>query len=173
MPRVPQRDHGERDGEGGLDLWRLRPQTAREVKFSHRQNPMAGRPPIPITRHKQRGTYRKDRHAGKFQASAGEIGPPPGWMAGDALVEWNRLVTHREYKQVIGATHRSALEEYCVLYGRMIEDAKGTAEMSATQRQVLHGLRMQLGLTPASQGKIRQPDKKADDNPWAEFATNG
>jgi hypothetical protein len=58
--------------------------------------------------------------------------------------------------------------EYCVLFGRMVEDAKGGKALVASERQTLNCLRMQLGITPASQAKVPMP-KKAPKNKWAEI----
>ena len=88
-------------------------------------------------------------------------------MTGAAREEWQRLTGHPQYGSLLTSIHRGALEEYCVLYSRMIDDAKGISEMSATQRQMLNSLRMGLGITPASQCKLRLPEQKPKENQWA------
>lgn len=132
---------------------------------------MAGRPRKPLLLHAIHGTARKDRHAKRgdeLQITGEPLGDPPDFLAAEAAEEWIRLTNHAEYKQVLGSIHRSALIEYCTLHGRMIEDVRGGKEFGSTQRQVLSSLRMQLGLTPASQSKVKFPEKPKQGNPWAE-----
>jgi len=130
------------------------------------------RSPKPILIHKAEGTYRKDRHARKVALTPEIIGDPPEWMEEDARVEWERLTKHSQYSQVLSQVHRGTLEEYCLLYGRMIQDAKGKYEMSARERMVLNSLRLQLGITPTAQSKIKLPEAKEKAGKFSEFVVN-
>lgn len=125
------------------------------------------RPRKPTALHVVDGTFRKDRHAGAEVQPTLPIGDPPDWLEGEALAEWQRLLSDPPYAAVLFLPHRGALLEYCVLFARMIEDAKGGATMNSSQRQNLNSLRMQLGITPASQSKVKI-QKAAPSNPWAE-----
>ncbi len=127
---------------------------------------MAGRPRKPAGLHVANGTYRADRHGGKLDVPDVSLGEAPEWFDDVARAEWIRLAEMKHIK----AAHKAEVEHYCVLYSRMIDDARGVKDMSSSSRQMLHSMSMQLGLTPASQGKIPAvpEDKKSD--PWAKLA---
>jgi hypothetical protein len=87
---------------------------------------------------------------------------------------------------MLSAVHRGALEEYCVLYGRMVLDAKGILfvrrveqgavvevqyHLTASERQTLNSLRMQLGITPASSAKVKMPESQPTVNRFAALGT--
>lgn len=100
---------------------------------------------------------------------AGAVGDAPEFLKGPALDEWVHLTQNEHYSRLLAPAHRGALVEYCVLFGRMIDDANGLGEMTASQRQTLNSLRMQLGLTPVSSGKIAAPVESPSENPWADL----
>lgn len=132
---------------------------------------MPGRPRKPLLLHAIHGTARKDRHdkrAEELQITGESLGDPPDFLGAEAKKEWILLTTHKEYKQILGTPHRSLLIEYCTLHGRMIEDAKGGTPLNSTQRQILSSLRQQLAATPASQSKVKLPEKPKSGNRWAE-----
>lgn len=122
------------------------------------------RPTKPQALHILEGTNRKaadEKRANDLVLPAGAVGDPPEWLLGEGLAEWSRLTQDEHYKVVLSPVHRGALIEYCVLFGRMIEDAKGGDKMNSSQRQTFHSLRMQLGITPASQSKVKMDRPKA------------
>jgi hypothetical protein len=69
--------------------------------------------------------------------------------------------------------------EYCYLHGVMIEAARDWSSpavpteekrrISSSERQMLGSLRMQLGLTPASQSKVKGAPKAEKKNEWADL----
>jgi P27 family predicted phage terminase small subunit len=140
---------------------------------------MPGRPAKPYFLHKIQGTYQKSRHEGKFALPAGDPGPAPEWFGEEARLEWDRITSDKEYMQCVAAVHRGALIEYCFLHGRMIDAAsddcnpaiepKDKRKIAASERQMLGSLRMQLGLTPASQSKVKAPTKTAEKSEWADL----
>ena len=129
------------------------------------------RPKKPQALHILHGTNRPDRDAarvGELVVPPGDIGDCPEWFEDDARDEWLRLVTDPHYSKVLASVHRGALLEYCVLYARMVQDAMGSGDMNSSQRQTLNSLRMQLGLTPASQSKVAAPavPVQPEESPW-------
>ena len=86
------------------------------------------------------------------------------------------MTTDEHYSRLLSPSHRGALVEYCVLFGRMIDDAIGKLDengkplnLNASQRQTLNSLRMQLGLTPVASGKVTAPSESKPGNPWADL----
>jgi len=130
---------------------------------------MPGRPPTPIAIHKKTGTYRKDRHGGKFAPKPGDIGACPEELSGDAKEEWGRITGDHQYSAVLAPCHRSALIDYCNLHGKMMAEMRGEGKITSSERYMLHSLRLQFGLTPASAPKIRAPEQQ-ETNRLAEFA---
>jgi phage terminase small subunit len=95
-------------------------------------------------------------------------GRAPEWFDQEAKAEWKRLAGNAEYSKVLSSVHRGTLIEYCVLFARMVAEAKGLGKLTASERQTLNSLRMQLGITPASQSKVRAPQAAEPNNKWAE-----
>lgn len=126
---------------------------------------MPGRPPTPIALHKARGTYVESRHGGKLEVPDVTLGDPPCWFGKTMREEWERVRALPHIK----AAHRTTVEHHCVLYSRFVSDVKGRRPMSASERQTFHSIQMQLGLTPASQGKIAAPAAPSKDDPWAKL----
>ena len=133
---------------------------------------MPGRPTIPFELHVARGTDRKyvhDRHENELKLTPGSLGDPPEWFKPEALLEWQRLTADPVLGKILSSAHRSGLIEYCVLHGRMIDDGrggKGHKKMTSEQRKTLSSLRMQFGLTPAAQSKVRVPAAKPVEDEW-------
>lgn len=153
------------------------------------------RPLKPARLHEVQGTARKNRmekRAAELQLSPGSVGVCPAWMSPEAKVEWRRLVKDPEYSQILSPAHRSTLVDYCLLYGKLIRSARGMKawldgkqaadlfdgdgkllreaereSLNASEGNRLHSLRMQLGLTPASQAKIKAPAAPPAESPWA------
>jgi phage terminase small subunit len=134
------------------------------------------RPKKPVALHIIQGTARKDRMAARVNEMAlpaGPVGEAPEWLIPDARAEWDLLTQHAVYSRVLSPAHRGALIEYCVLFGRMVLWAKGEGEISASERQTLNSLRMQLGITPASQGKVKMPEQKPAESKWGATKPTG
>jgi P27 family predicted phage terminase small subunit len=139
------------------------------------------RPKKPLSLHKLQGTGRKSRieaRASELNLPAGSVGPAPEWFGEIARAEWDRLTTHEQYSQVLNPVHYGTLLHYCGLFERMVKELRGDkvtvdgvvqpATLSASERQTLNSLAMQLGITPASQGKVRMPgETKKQESPWA------
>jgi len=128
-----------------------------------------GRPKKPKSLHVVQGTARKcrmDARANELELAPGDMGDAPEWMPASGKSEWERLRTDAEYSQVLAPAMRGLFEHYCLLYARMVEDARGERQMSASERQTYHSLCMQLGLSPASQAKVNGPAKAKPESPW-------
>lgn len=141
---------------------------------------MAGRPLKPIALHMIQGTGRTERlarRANELSLAPGQLDDPPDFLDADALAEWQRITKHAEYSKVLAGVHWGALVDYCILFSRMLRDAREQADktippearfvMKGTERQTLQSLRMQLGITPASQSKVKMPEKPVEENKWA------
>jgi len=107
-----------------------------------------------------------DARANELELKPGDMGSAPEWMPVVGRSEWERLRTDTDYSQVLAPAMRGLLEHYCLLYARMVDDAKGERIMSASERQTYHSLCMQLGLSPASQAKVNGPAKVKPESPW-------
>lgn len=157
---------------------------------------MPGRPAKPKALHIVHGTARKSRmakRAGELELKPGSIGKCPTWICPEGREEWTRLVKDAEYASVLAPVMRGAVIDYCNLYGRMVraerrlpmwvDGKEAPAEtkrkgkvipppretISASERQTLHSLRMQLGLTPASQSKVKLTKPTESENKFARF----
>lgn len=129
------------------------------------------RPRKPTALHVIQGTMRastKKQRENTLELEPGSPGDAPEWFDATARDEWERLTKDPDYSQVLSAVHRGALIEYCVLFGRMMAEARGDGKISASERQTLNSLRMQLGITPASQSKVKTTGKQQPKNKWAD-----
>jgi phage terminase small subunit len=129
-----------------------------------------GRPRKPIGLHVLDGTARKGRmekRKDELKLPSRPIGPPPEYLTPAALEEWKLLTEDPDYSQILSCVHRGALIQLCVLHGRMVEDARGEP-MTASQMQTLNSLRMQFGITPASQSKVKAPKADKPANKWSD-----
>lgn len=118
--------------------------------------------PVPISEHKRRGTYRKDRHADRAEVVGEKLGPAPEWFNEVQRAEWQRL------SEIAGVfeIHRATVEHACVLYDRFVADAKGGRAMTASERQTYHSVYMQLCLTRATEAKARAIPPPPAEDPW-------
>lgn len=110
---------------------------------------------------------RKDRledRINELALPAGPLGPPPEWFGATAIEEWNRLTV--ELAAVLNPAHRSGLIALCALTQREVDEFKDVGKISASERQTLHSLRMQFAAMPASQSKIKMPEKKLAESKW-------
>ncbi len=132
---------------------------------------MAGRPPKPSKLHVLHGTRPDRKRENELYIPTAPIGEPPDYIARnpESLAEWERLTGDPIYSQVLAPIFRGTLIEYCVLYARMVEDARGGEQLMTSDRKQLGSLRMQLGITPASQSKVRGPKVEKPASKWASF----
>jgi hypothetical protein len=132
------------------------------------------RPRKPLILHKLEGTVRKDRHQkreSELRLDAAPLGDAPEWIDAEGKAEWKRLTEDPTYSQVLSPVHRGALIEYCVLYSRMVRESQMLGPLTASERQTLNSLRMQFGITPASQSKVQMPQTPKALSKWAETAS--
>ena len=137
---------------------------------------MPGRPRKPTNLHVLHGTGRPARMAervGEVDCSAYPVGACPSYIGKAGKAEWLRLSEHPVYSKLLTAIDRAALEHYCILYDRMVIDAKGERTMTASERQCFHSLAMQMGMTPASRSKVSMPAAEKKANPWDALSTTG
>lgn len=128
-----------------------------------------GRPRKPVTELKAPKKSRLTARLAELSLPAGPLGPPPEWFHPLAVDEWQRVTMNPQYSAVLNPVHRGGLIHYCALHARMVRREMGEEiAFSASDQQTLSSLRMQLGLTPASQTKVRLPgEKKAEESKWA------
>lgn len=124
---------------------------------------MAGRPPKPSKLHVLHGTRPDRKRENELEIESGPIGDPPNCVAvvPEAMAEWQLVTSDLIYSQILAPVFRSVLIEYCLLHAEMI-----SGEIKSGDRKQLNSLRMQLGLTPASQSKVRVPSKEKAKSKW-------
>lgn len=132
---------------------------------------MPGRPPKPRGLHVIEGTYRADRHAKIPAIAPDKLGNVPRWFDAEMRAEWARVTKDPVLREILNHTHRPTIIHHCVLYKRFVQDARGERPMPAAERQTFHSIQMQLGWTPASQSKLRVPDKPAEGNRFGALRT--
>jgi len=126
------------------------------------------RPRKPVSQLVDPKKHRLEKRLAELSLPAGPIGAAPEWFTAESRDEWDRLTGHAQYSLVLNPIHRGTVIEYCILYGRMVENARDGAKFSAAERQMLQSIRMQLGITPASQTKVRMPgEQKPEQSKWA------
>jgi P27 family predicted phage terminase small subunit len=135
----------------------------------------------------------KQRRKKELCLKGGSVGECPSWINPEGREEWNRLTSDPDYSPVLAPAMRGTMIDYCNLYGRMIRHERQLPEwvdgresqeivnengsiipplvekLSASQRQTLHSMRMQLGLTPASQSKVKITKPVERENAFAGF----
>lgn len=145
---------------------------------------MAGRPRKPAALHDLEGTARKhitDQRKAELLLTAkeGSIGDPPEYLNPAAKAHWIKLRAFTQYDQVLCPAFIDTLAEYCSLQVRHEQDCRtrnhnknGTMNMRNEDYRRLHSLRMQLGLTPASQSKVilRNNQQKPIASKWTRVA---
>lgn len=132
---------------------------------------MPGRPKKPIGLHKVQGTARKQRledRINELNLPAGPMGDPPEWFGDLAREEWSRLTNHEQYRLVLNPVHRSILIQHCALEQKFMLSMQGGAPMTASEFQMYNSGRMQLGITPASQSKVKMPTIDKPVSKWAD-----
>jgi phage terminase small subunit len=137
---------------------------------------MPGRPRKPTKLHELQGTGRKARlaaRAGELDLSGCPAGEPPSVLGDEGKRYWRELVEHEVYGRILTWADRGPLLHLCLLFERLIADAKAERTMTASERQTYHSLCMQMGLTPSSRSRIATPGDKPEASPWDQFEKMG
>ena len=92
-----------------------------------------------------------------LELTPGPLGDPPEWLGTEGRAEWERVTSNAEYAAALAPVHASTLAEYCGLWQKQVDDARGTSKMTGSERAILNSLRGQLGLSPATQSRIPPP----------------
>ena len=134
-----------------------------------------GRPRKPTVLHVLQGTVNATRHAERINEPviAAGTGDAPEYLDALAAAEWDRITAPEVWGRVVTAADRSALIDYCVLHSRMVQDAQGVRLMTASERQQLQSLRVQMGLTPAARSKVAAPAPEKPKSEWDLVAKTG
>ena len=116
----------------------------------------------------------------EMELQASPVGQPPAYLSPEAAAEWSKLATDPVYRQVLTPMFAPILTEYCALVGQMQRAMAGRVAWIGGQpsetvlerwpkadSDTLRSLSMQLGLSPASQGKVQMPKADAPKNKWA------
>jgi len=92
------------------------------------------------------------------------VGSPPKHLSKAAGVIWRRVAKEAYW---LRSTHRDVLEVFCVYKAAF--EADPLSMMSAQVGNMMKAL-TELGLTAASQSKVKAPENvKEETNPFAEF----
>ena len=144
------------------------------------------------TQHRLAGSWRRDRHGRPSpEPPAGPPEPPPD-LAGEALAEWNRMISRLTMLQTLSAVDDAVLARYCLLHARAerLETALAGEPVLSTSvehrerrvhpafsqlrayDQALRQYLAELGLTPASRGRVSCVDneQRSDHGGWDELA---
>ena len=148
-----------------------------------------GRPKTPTRIHVIRGTAKPCRMNPSEPDPRPEVPPCPEYLAGPALVEWDRVTKEMEDNGMISLLDMAAVAMYCWYWGRMVELAE---EMQKDPRKLVktekgnvinHPLIGQwkkaagelrkwageLGLTPSSRPAVNGRKRVDDDTPFAKM----
>ena len=116
---------------------------------------MAGRPRKPTARHKAEGTARADRINEREPQYPVEAPEKPAHIEASphASAVWDATVDEMLKQRTIAAVFLPALEAYCVARAKLVTAAEG-GKLDGTASKELRSWAVQLGLTPASSGKV-------------------
>src|SRR5215217_6407763 len=124
------------------------------------------RPRTPTAILELKGAFKKDPQ--RKAAREGEpvvenpVGSPPKHVSKPAALIWRRVVKEAYW---LRSTHRDVLEAFCVYKAAFETDP--LSMKSAQVAQMMKAM-TELGLTAASQTKVKVPEKaKEEDNPFA------
>jgi len=133
-----------------------------------RRGQIMARPRKPTAQLELEGAFKKNPQ--RKAAREGEpvvenpVGSPPKHVSKQAALIWRRVVKEAYW---LRCTHRDVLEVFCVYKAAF--EADPLAMMSAQVGNMMKAL-TELGLTAASQSKVKAPEKgKEETNPFAEF----
>jgi P27 family predicted phage terminase small subunit len=148
--------------------------------------------------HRLSGTFDKRRHTGRVGPTAPPGVPtPPKPLTGEALAEWERMIERLTALGSLSTADGAVLYRYCHLHaqterlqadleqletswflkvtvdgaGQEHQEAK-VHPLFAQYRAYVLALRVYLtefGLTPASRGRVKLPEKPTERDPFAEF----
>lgn len=80
----------------------------------------SGRRPTPVQILKLRGSYRSDRHGGRCENPAPGMMEAPGWLTGEGLRLWNKLVAHLRTLGLESPLFEPALALTCQSFGEYV-----------------------------------------------------
>ncbi len=142
--------------------------------------------------HVLRGTFRKDRHGAQPAGPTGELPTCPSWLCGDARREWRRLAPVLHAQGRLDASSRAVFAAYCSAWGEytaaeqqiaaqgeVLTDAGGKQYPNPRLkiRDAAAGRLMkaaaEMGLTPASRGRVVTPPTRPGSNDKAKFFKHG
>ena len=141
------------------------------------------------TQHRLAGSWRRDRHAGRPSPEPPAGAPdPPGDLSGEALAEWHRMISRLTVSRTLSAVDDAVLARYCLLHARASRLETALADEPVFSVTTAHGERKmhpafaqlraydqalrqflaELGLTPASRGRVSCVDseQRPDDGGW-------
>lgn len=151
-----------------------------------------------VQQHRLEGTYQRVRHAGIRNPEPPPGEPvPPQQLSGEAKAEWGRMIERLRQCQTLSVVDDAALYRYCVLHARahrlelacaklaspfvqdVFVDGAGVEHVKdkvhpgfaaiRTYDQTLRAYLVEFGLTPASRGRVKLPDKPKAQDPFCEF----
>lgn len=129
---------------------------------------MRGRPPLPESTHRLRGTFRADRHAGSSEPKF-EGQPTPGDLEGDALKAWELIVPPLIEAHVAKAADEAMLRSACRWYVQFSQamrkaESPETADGARYKLLILASVcwkqfvnvAIKYGLTPADRQRLKE-----------------
>ena len=152
-----------------------------------------------LAQHALEGTTNVTRHSGYSNPELPEGAPdiPPG-LIGEALAEWGRITGELAETGALSRVDRVVLARYCDLWARseainiwlrvepltyekVTIDGAGQELREVRKHpllvearlldQVVKAYVVEFGLTPASPGRVKLPERPDEDDPFAEFET--
>jgi P27 family predicted phage terminase small subunit len=133
---------------------------------------------LPIAIHRQRGTYRADRHGGRPEPKPA-IPKAPKAMGVEAKKMWRYFATRLAAERVLTGLDQQALFVYCCAAARLAKAEKAIAEMgevvktvtgagpnpwlaiAAKCQEMMLRFGQELGLSPLSRTKIKVEPEQA------------
>jgi P27 family predicted phage terminase small subunit len=111
---------------------------------------------------------------------------PPGFLDGEALNEWRRVVPELQRLQITKPVDRAALTAYCLTWQRLCdaqaeirrnggllhENSQGTTRHPAVAiveaaSKELRAWCGEFGFTPSAEGRLNTPEGEHEENPFA------
>lgn len=102
-----------------------------------------------------------------------EIPDPPNWFSNPfAIIEFQRLAPYMVRYKLLTPLNIGAFATLCDLYGRYVENSLAGRQTDAATLGQMRGYWVEFGLTPLSQGKLKNPDA-GNSTPKNKFNGNG